>query len=255
MGGKSSKLVITPENAETAADVATAAITPLKSNGENGNGEVISPINVAESNGVCEGAGDATTDIPHDSSITETKLKKPNPINWIQKKISFKKVKTPKKPAVTDENTTEPVSEESQPVITEEKEEEKAPSSAETGDVQVQSEEVPKADQGTVIPETLEIEQTAETVIEISPSIEEVQINAGKEQFVEEEEPNEEEEEVEQNGDMSSQEPVLTELESCDTDMGVSAKISNFANGAVESLSNGNEIHLNGDTVIPPDES
>nr|CDS28599.2 hypothetical transcript [Hymenolepis microstoma] len=257
MGVKSSKLVITPENAETAANVATGAITQLKSNGEKGNVEVMPPIDVAESNGVCEGVTDTTAETPYDASITETKQKKSNSISWIQKKISFKKVKTPKKSAVAEGNPAEPVVEESHPVITEEKEEEEeeAQSPSETGDAQVQSEEVPKADQGTIIPENLEVEQSAESVIEISPSIEEVQVGVGKEQFVEEEGPNEEQvEEVKQNGGISSHELELTELESYDADMGISAKISNFTMDAVESLSNGNAVHLNGDTVVPADE-
>ncbi|KAM3173314.1 hypothetical protein ACTXT7_012737 [Hymenolepis weldensis] len=202
MGGKSSKLVITPENAETAVNPGTEVITQLKSNGENGNGEAIPPIDaVTESNGDCQAAVDITAEtIPANGSIAETKQKKPNPINWIHKKISFRKAKTPKKSALTEEKPVEPAVEETQPVITEEGKEEETPPPAETGNAQIPSEEVPKTDQGTAIPEIPEVEQKVEPVVEICPPTEEVQTNADEEQFVEEEEPKDEQEEIKQNG-------------------------------------------------------
>ncbi|KAM3173315.1 hypothetical protein ACTXT7_012738 [Hymenolepis weldensis] len=52
---------------------------------------------------------------------------------------------------------------------------------------------------------------------------------------------------------MPLEEPA--EPESYKVDMGISEKIANLGIDAVESLPNGNGIHLNGDAVAPADES
>lgn len=55
----------------------TEVITQLKSNGENGNGEAIPPIDVVtESNGDCQAAVDVTAEtIPANGSIAEIKVR------------------------------------------------------------------------------------------------------------------------------------------------------------------------------------
>ncbi|VDL60286.1 unnamed protein product [Hymenolepis diminuta] len=257
MGGKSSKLVITPENAETTVNAGTEVITQLKSNGENGNGEAVPPIDVVtESNGDCQAAVDITAEtIPANGSIAEIKQKKANPINWIHKKISFKKAKTPKKPTSTEEKPVEPAVEEAKLVITEEGKKEETPPLAETGDVQIPSEEVPKVDQGTAVPEIPEVEQTVEPVVELCPPTEEVHTNIGEEQFVEEEEPKEEQEGIKQNGNRVSYDEEPAQPESYEVDMGISEKITDLVINEADSLLNGDRTHLNGDAVAPTDES
>ncbi|KAM7536194.1 hypothetical protein Aperf_G00000104322 [Anoplocephala perfoliata] len=244
MGGRSSKVVITPENAETAA-VSGEAVAQLKPIGENGSGDAAAIDSKAEPNGECHATDTTAEALPADGSTAEIKSsqRKPGPINWIQKKISFKKAKTPKKP-VTEEKPTESAKG-TEPIAVDGKREEGV--SAIADDVQVQSEEVPTVDQGTTVSETPEVEVTVEPVVEVVPSTEDAQKGVGEEQFVDEPE-----QVVEGINGADPHEEFAGEAQA---DLGLADKFASLGIDAVEPIANGADTCPVGDTMVTGGES
>ncbi|KAL5962499.1 hypothetical protein TSMEX_009767 [Taenia solium] len=245
MGGKSSKVVITPEAPKTTPE-SEGTITQLKEAGENVNGESIPPIDgtasTSEQNGDCSTVNATATTLPAVDEPKESKSahKKSNPIIWMQKKISFKKTKTPK--ATSHEEKPDEAAKPDQPAsepVQEEKGEEHP-----TGDAEAQSEEIPTVDQGTTIPETA-VEPSNEPLVEIAPSSNGLQENIGEEQFLEEPETfmEGEKENITFVSEKSEEESK--------TDPGVAEKLANLGIDSAQSLqSNSVDVHVNGDTAV-----
>ncbi|KAH9284547.1 hypothetical protein ECG_02347 [Echinococcus granulosus] len=246
MGGRSSKVVITPEAQKVTPAEPEGVITQLKEAEESGNGESIPPIDGAvvtnERNGDCSTVNVTVATLPAVDEQEEPKSahKKSNPMHWIQKKISFKKTKTfkatvqeeiPVEAATADQPALEPGQEEKQ---------EKHP----TGNAEAQSEEVPMIDQGTTIPVT-GAESSNEPLVEIAPSSNGLQENIGEEEFLEEPEAF-----MEGEKENVASTPEKLEEES-KMELGLVEKLANLGIDSVQSLqSNSADVHVNGDAAV-----
>ncbi|VDM18486.1 unnamed protein product [Hydatigera taeniaeformis] len=244
MGGRSSKVVITPEAQATTSTQPEGTITQLKEVGENVNGDSIPPIDgnasANEQNGDCSTANTTAATLPAVDEPKESKSthKKSNPIIWMQKKISFKKAKA-SKAAVHEEKPDEAAkSDQPAPEPVQEKPEEH------TGDAEAQSEEISTVDHGTTIPEPA-AESSNEPLVEITPSLNGLQENIGEEQFLGEPETfmEGEKENIASISEKSEEESK--------TDVSVAEKLANLGIDSAQSLQSNNvDVHVNGDTAV-----
>jgi len=158
MGLKSSKLVINPSES-VVASAGDEVQGTVKEVNENGCTEVAAEINDEA----------PKTDEP---AVDESKCsasKKKNPINWIQKKISFKKLRTPRKQPIAPESVEVAPTE---AVATEEE--------ASTNCAMTQSVEVVKVDQGAGHGDPI----SSEPIVEIAPTANGI-VNHGDEHYEE----------------------------------------------------------------------
>ncbi|VDD76404.1 unnamed protein product [Mesocestoides corti] len=246
MGGRSSKVVITPETkASAAAPEPTATIT--KTVMENGNTEAIPSIDepTTEPNGDCS-ASAAPAEAPTDTAPAVAECHEPksaqkvkNPISWLNKKISFKKTKTPKnvepeKPPAESTENAEPVAEaveEKKPELPE----------APVGDVETQSAETTQVDQATSHPDPAD--SCSGPVVEFAPTTNGFHSQVGEEHFVEE-------------TSAPANEPVAEcAAEESNTDLGLTEKLANLGiDSAQPAQTNGVADHAtNVDTEVRND--